>query len=257
MKKVVLIFMASAVCLLGVNAQTVDEIIGKYHQSIGGVDKLKSHTSTKAIGKAPTPQGDFPFEFYQEKPNKIKVVIDIMGQKMVAQAYDGQTAWMLNPFTGGIAEKLPDEQAKSVVSDAELEDPFLDYSSKGHEVTLEGIEDVQGVPCHKIRLIKYKGNADKESTQFFYFDKETSMPIMTKTSVKVGDQAGQEIETYLSDYQEVEGGMIMPFSFEVKMAGQVVQSMVFEKITINEDIPDEEFRFPEEEQKEQEEAEAE
>lgn len=255
MKKVVFIFMALAVYFLGVNAQTVDEIISKYHQSIGGIDKLKSHTSTKAIGKAPTPQGDFPFEFYQEKPNKIKVVIDIMGQKMVAQAYDGETAWMLNPFTGGVAEKLPDEQAKAVISEAEIEDPFLDYAAKGHEVTLEGTEDVQGVPCYKIKLTKYKDNPEKESTQYFYFDKETSVPIMTRTSVKVGDQAGQEVETYLSDYQEIEGGMIMPFSFEVKMAGQVVQSMVFDTITVNEDIPDEEFKFPGEEQEEQEEPE--
>jgi outer membrane lipoprotein-sorting protein len=244
MKKTVLTLVAFSLCFLDINAQTVNEIISKYLQSMGGVDKLKSHTSTKAIGKAPTPQGDFPFELYQEKPNKIKVVIDIMGKKMVAQAYDGQTAWMLNPFMGETAQKLPEDQAKSIVDDAEFEDPFIDYAAKGHEVTLEGIEDVQGVPCYKIKLIKYKGNAEKESTQYYYFDKETSVPVMVKTSIKVGDQAGQEIETYLSDYQEVEGGIVMPFAFEVKMGGQVVQSVVFEKVTINTDIPDEEFIFP-------------
>jgi len=245
MKKVVLTLAAFSVCLLGIKAQTVDEVISKYIQSIGGADKLKSHTSIIAIGKAPTPQGDFPFELYQKKPNKIKVVIDIMGKKMVAQAYDGETAWMLNPFMGETAQKLPDDQAKSIIDDAELEDPFLDYAAKGHEVTLEGTEDVQGVQCNKVKLIKYKGNPDKESTQYYYFDKENFVPVMIKSSIKVGDQAGQEIETYLSDYQEVEGGMVMPFSFEVKMAGQVVQSMVFEKVTINSDIADEEFKFPE------------
>jgi len=244
MKKDVLTFIAISVCILGMNAQTVQEIISKYHQSMGGIDKLKSHSSTKAIGKAPTPQGDFPFELYQEKPNKIKVVIDIMGKKMVAQAYDGQTAWMINPFMGETAQKLPEDQTKSVIDDAEFEDPFINYAAKGHEVLLEGTEDVLSIQCYRIKLIKYKGNVERESVRYYYFDKETSVPVMVKSSVKTGDQAGQEIETYLSDYQEIEGGIIMPFSIEVKMAGQVIQSMVFEKITINEDIPDEEFKFP-------------
>jgi len=167
-----------------------------------------------------------------------------MGKKMVAQAYDGQTAWMLNPFMGETAQQLPGDQAKSVIEEAEFEDPFIDYKAKGHEVILEGSEDVQGIQCFKVRLVKNKGNADKESTQYYYFDKEAFLPFMVKTSVASGPQSGQEIETYLSDYQDAGNGMIMPYSFEVKMGGQVVQAMVFEKITLNEDIPDDEFKFP-------------
>ena len=244
MKKIMLTLVVLAICVFSISAQTVDEIIGKYHQSIGGLELLKSHTSTKAFGKAPTPQGDFPFELFQEKPNKIKVSLDIMGKKMIPQAFDGQTAWMLNPFMGDTAQKLPEDQVKSLLDDAELEDPFIDYAAKGHEVTLEGTEDVQGNPCFKIKLVKYKGNESRESTQYYYFDQGSFIPLMIKNSVNVGGQADQVIETYLSDYQEVGNGMVMPFSFEVKMAGQIVQSIIFEKIIINEDIPDEEFKFP-------------
>ncbi|MBN1413994.1 MAG: outer membrane lipoprotein-sorting protein [Bacteroidales bacterium] len=244
MKKIVSVFVLLSFCIFGIYAQTADEIISKYHQSMGGLDKFKAHTSTKAIGTAPTPQGDFPFEFYQEKPNKIKVVMDIMGKKFVAQAYDGQTAWMLNPFVGDTALRLSDEQAKAVMEEAEFEDPFIDYAAKGHEVILEGTEDVQGVPCYKINLTKYKGNTEKENTQYYYLDKETCIPIMTKTFVKAGPQAGQVMETYFSDYKEVGDGLMMPFSFEVKSAGQIIQILTFEKIILNEDIPDEEFEFP-------------
>ena len=126
MKKIVLSLLVLSVFTFCLNAQTVNDIIGKYHQNIGGIDKLKALTSTKAIGKAPTPQGEFPFELYQEKPNKMKVVIDIMGKKMVAQAYDGQTAWMLNPFMGETAQQLPADQAKSIIEEADFEDPFID-----------------------------------------------------------------------------------------------------------------------------------
>jgi outer membrane lipoprotein-sorting protein len=243
MKKIVLSLLALSILTFCVNAQTVDEIIGKYYKSIGGMDKNKSLTSTKAIGKAPTPQGDFPFELYKEKPNKVKVVIDIMGKKMVAQAYDGKTAWMLNPFVGETAQELPADQAKSIIDGAEFEDPFINYAAKGYVVSLEGTEDIQGIQCYKVKLVKNKGIADKESTQYYYFDKESGLPLMIKTTVSVGSQE-QEVETYLSDYRDAGDGMIMPYSFEVKMGGQVVQSMVFDKITLNEDIPDDEFKFP-------------
>jgi outer membrane lipoprotein-sorting protein len=222
----------------------VEEILSNYYTNMGGLETLKNHTSTKATGKAPTPQGDFPFEFMQEKPNKMKIVVDVMGKKMIPQAYDGQTAWMLNPFMGETPQKLPADQAKSVIDEAEMEDPFIDFAAKGHEVSLEGSEEIQGVQCFKIRLIKYKGVEEKESTQLYYLDKENYIPIMVKSSIDVGPQAGQEVETYFSDYQEVDGGLVMPFSFEVKMAGQVVNAISFEKIVINEDIPDDEFKFP-------------
>jgi outer membrane lipoprotein-sorting protein len=244
MKKIILSLFVLSAFIFFLDAQTPDEVIGKYHRSIGGIDKLKSHTSTKAMGKAPTSQGEFPFELYQEKPNKIKVVIDIMGKKMVAQAYDGQTAWMLNPFMGETAQRLPPDQAKSIVEEAEFEDPFLDYNAKGYEVTLEGSEDIQNVPCFKVKLLKYKGNPDKESTQYYYFNKETFLPFMVQTLVPSGPQAGQMVETYLSDYRDAGNGMIMPYSFEVKVGNQVVQSMIFETITLNEDIPDDAFKFP-------------
>jgi outer membrane lipoprotein-sorting protein len=244
MKKILALSLILPLFAFCANAQTVDDIINKYHQSIGGVDKLKEHTSTRAIGKVPTPQGDFPFELYQEKPNKMKVVIDIMGKKMVAQAYDGQTAWMLNPFAGETAQRMPEDQAKSLIDEADFEDPFIDYAAKGHEVVLEGMEEVQGVPCYKVKLVKYKGNPDKESVHYYFFDKETSLPLMVKTALTSGDQAGQEIETYLSDYKDTGSGITMPFSFEVKMGDQMIQSMTFDTITVNTDIPDEEFKFP-------------
>src|SRR5512145_2356515 len=81
-------------------SQTVDEIVGKYFENAGGMQKMKDMKTLKMKGTLPTPQGDFAFEMCQKAPNKIIMTLDIMGQKMIPQAFDGQTAWMLNPLTG-------------------------------------------------------------------------------------------------------------------------------------------------------------
>jgi hypothetical protein len=56
----------------------------------------------------------------------------------------------------------------------------------------------------------------------------------------------QEIEIYMSDYQEVPGGLLMPFVMDTQMQGQSVQKLTFTAITVNEEMPDELFKFPEE-----------
>ncbi len=56
----------------------------------------------------------------------------------------------------------------------------------------------------------------------------------------------QEVEIYLSDYQELSDGVLMPFVMDTQMKGQSVQKLTFTAITLNEDMPDEMFKFPEE-----------
>ncbi len=244
MKKSILSVLVLFFCFFIVKSQTVDEILGNYYKSIGGVEKLKKHNTTKAYGKTPTPQGDFSFIFYQKRPNKIKIMVDIMGKQLIPQAYDGKTAWMLNPFAGDAAQKLPDDMARQIINDADIEDPFIDYASKGHEVVLEGTEEIQGIQCFKLKLIKNKGVQDKETTMYYFLDKTTYLPIMVRSNAKMGNQPEQVTETYFTDYQEVGNGLLMPFAIETKVSGQVINSLIFTKILINEDIPDDEFKFP-------------
>ena len=153
----------------------------------------------KAIGKLPSPQGDFPFVIYSKKPNKMKLELDIQGKIMIPQAYDGEIAWSFNPLAGGtVAQKLPEEQAKEIADQAEFEPSYFNYQEKGHEITLEGEEEIDGVPCFKIKLIKNKNNDKEERTEYYFFDKENFVPIMQRTTVQTGPTKGLEAETYLS-----------------------------------------------------------
>jgi len=230
------------ICVMAAKAQTADEILGKYFAATGGLDKWKSLKSKTSIGKAFMGQ-EFPMSIYEKAPNKVKMMINVQGTQFIPQAYDGTDAWMLNPFGGGKDPvKMDDEQSKEI-KDEEFEDDFIDYAKKGHEVTLEGTEEIDGVKCYKLKLVRNKNNPKEDITEIHFFDAENFVPIVQVSYVRTGPQKGTEVKTYLSDYQEV-GGLMFPFSIEQKVNGQTAMKATMEKITINDITDDSIFAFP-------------
>lgn len=243
MRLTILFRIALFAVLAPAQAQTADQIIAKYYETVGGVDKWKNMKSMKAEGKVPTPQGEFPMVTYMKSPNKLKSVITVQGKEIVQIAYDGTTAWTLNPFAGGTSATKLDAETTKIIADQEQE-PLIDYAKKGHAVTLEGKEEIDGVQCYKLKLEKNKNNSKDDATEYHYFDVESAVRIMTKMFAQAGPTKGMESQVLYSDYQEVDGVMI-PFSVEQKVAGQPMGfKMQYTKVTINEDLADSVFAFP-------------
>ncbi len=224
-------------------SQTVDEIIGKYFENAGGMQKMKDMKTLMMKGKMSTPQGDLSLEISRKAPNKMMQTIDIMGQKII-QAYDGQTAWMVNPLSGETKpQKVPAEQAGSMLEQAELEDPFIDYAKKGYEVTYEGTGDVEGVKCYILKLTRNKGKGDAESVASYYLDCDTYLPLMVKQNTNAGAMGMVEVDAVMSDYRDAGDGIMMPFSIEQKMGGQTAMNIKLDTIEINKEIADDIFTY--------------
>jgi outer membrane lipoprotein-sorting protein len=239
--------LAIALLLSAFSAQaiTVDEILKNYFDNTGGLALWQKIETMKMSGNVPTPQGDFSFVVMSKSPNKTRIEVDIQGTQMIPQCYNGEMAWTLNPFAGGkTAAKMTDEETKELAEEAIFESEYIDYKKKGHEITLEGKEVIDGVDCYKLKVHKNVGNDMEESVEYHFFDTENFVPIMIRTTIKVGPGKGGPAEEYLSDYQETEYGIIMPYYFETKMEGQVVNQIVVEKVDINVDIEDSIFEMP-------------
>lgn len=240
MFKQILCFCIAVATISFAQAQTADEIIANYLENTGGVDKWKSLKSMKMIGKMSMQGMEFQGAVYEAKPNFQRVEVDVQGMQIV-QAYDGETAWMINPMAGNLEpQKMPEEMSEEFTSN-EFESEFIDYAKKGHTVELTGEEEVDGVKCHVLKLTKKSGDVESH-----YFDSENFVPIMIKTSVKTGPAKGQSAETFLSDYQEVDGLMI-PFYIETKMNGQSLQKIVVVEAEINPELEANFFTFPKKE----------
>jgi outer membrane lipoprotein-sorting protein len=236
-----LLFVALS-AMFAAQAQTADDIIKKYLENTGGEAKWRAVKSWVGTGKMTMQGMDLDFNMSMKAPNKQHMKIMVQGQEIV-QAYDGTDAWMINPFMGGKDPvKLPPDQAKEMTEE-ELEDEFIDYKKKGHEVKYLGKEEIDGTQCFKVELVKNKNNDKEDVTQIYYFDSENYVPIVITSFVRSGPATGQETKTYLSDYQDA-GGLMMPFSMESKLNGQTLQKMTFQKISLNENVADAVFAFP-------------
>lgn len=225
---------------------TAEEIIDTYLETIGGVDKLQTLKSVKIMGKAQAQGMELPITMYQKAPGKQRMDMVFQGQEMTQMAFDGKEGWGMN-FMTMEPEKWDAEQSQIMASEMDFPDPFLHYKKKGYTVSLEEPATIEGTECYKIKLTKKPVTVDgkeEENFQYHYFDKETNVPIMIESFAKAGPQKGQAVQTFMSDYQEVEG-IYFPFSMAQKMNDQAMWDMSIEKMEVNAGIDDSVFAFPE------------
>jgi len=237
MKKQVLTILGLVFLAFSLSAQSVDDIVTKYQDATGGLDKWRSLKTMRTSGKANQMGMEFPFTMVQARPNLQKLEVDIQGMKYV-EAFDGTTAWTINPFAGGTAPAKKSAEEAAEQAKQMFEDELLDYAAKGHKASLEGKETVEGMETLVVKLTTKDGD-----DRFYYFDPENYVPIKVKTYATTGQMKGMAVEQYMSDYQEVEG-MMMPFSMTTKVSGQVVASLTFGKIETNVPVKDQDFQFP-------------
>jgi outer membrane lipoprotein-sorting protein len=220
-------------------APSADEVINKSIEARGGADRLKAVKTTRMTGKMVLMGGQMeaPFTMEVKRPSSVLMSLNIQDKKMV-RAFDGTTAWTINPFQGGDdAQKMSEDEAKDMAENADVDGPLVDYKAKGHTVELVGKEDVGGVPAYKLKINKKSGKTD-----YIYLDAKTYLPI--KSTVRASVQGTQtEVESYPSNYKPVNGVMI-PFAVEQKMNGQTMMQMTIDKVEPNAPLDDATFRMP-------------
>ncbi|PPK88724.1 outer membrane lipoprotein-sorting protein [Neolewinella xylanilytica] len=213
------------------DAPPAEEIATAYLETIGGADAWKSLQAYQFEGKANMQGMAFPLTVTSAMGDKTRVEMNIQGNKMV-QAYDGTTAWMYFPMQGITEPKeMSAEEAADLTSSPFL-DVFVDTEARGY--TLENVEgrEIEGAPTYGVRVTN-----DEGFDRTYYFDTETMVPVMMSFVSEGGQMKGMTMETYLSDYQEVEN-LVVPMYMENKMNGQTIMSMTFESANINPELPE-------------------
>ncbi|MBK6564643.1 MAG: outer membrane lipoprotein-sorting protein [Saprospiraceae bacterium] len=226
-------------------SQTLDEILNKYFENIGGREAISKVSSTKMTGKVNAQGMEFPTVMLS-KGVKNKISFSFQGMEFVQPCFDGETGWQTN-FMNMKAEKMEKEDSELLKSQFEdFPDAFLKYKDKGYKAELLGSETAEGTDCFKVKLTKKPyilSGVEEENATIYYFDKENFVPILTKSIIPKGPAKGKYQETVMSDYQE-SGGIVFPFSITSKFDGQIAASISIEKIEINVPIDDAVFIFP-------------
>jgi outer membrane lipoprotein-sorting protein len=207
MKKIsFLLFCAALVVVLSTSGWAAlrdpYEILNRYYQAIGGLDKIKAMKTSYAEGtiviEGTGLQGTF--QQWTELPIKSRQEVDLTIFKQTT-GDNGQYAWEVDQ--NGKVQTLQDERStqdhKIKLLTAEFD--FLNRDSKNFTVTFQGTDTVGGATCYVVRTT----NSINQDTLMQYFD-TTSFRQLQAISIK----ADGRTNTRYFDYRDVDG-VLVPF----------------------------------------------
>lgn len=217
-------------------AQTLDDIL-KEHFAAMGQDYLLKVNTQKYTGKLLQSGIEIPFIQMAKRPDKIRAEGTFQGLTFV-QTYNGKEGWNLNPFTG-VTDPQPfsEDDLKSMRYQADLDGMLWNWKEKGHTVTSDGKEDIEGTSCYKIKLVTKEGD-----TFTYYIDSDSYVLIRSNSKIKVmGNET--ESDNYYSNYMQVDG-IAVPGKSETRMNGQLAVTIIVEKVDLNTELADTLFEKP-------------
>lgn len=219
---------------------TVDELVAKNIKAKGGEAAIKAIQTIRFEGRMLVNQGQMELTYVQTKkrPGMVRTNAVLQGMTLV-QAYDGKSGWKVFPFQGRKdPEKMSGDEAKSLVEDAEIGGPLIDWKEQGKTITYLGMEDVEGTPAHKLQVVRKNGDVT-----YVYLDPDYFLEIR-EISQRVEQGAKVEVETDLGDYEKV-ANVYFPFSIEAGPKGSTdKQKIIVEKGEANIPVDDSLFAFP-------------
>lgn len=233
MKKVKFLLLAIAgLATTSIYAQTVDEVINKHIEAIGGKDKLSQLKSVYTENSMEVMGSSAPQKEYLVEGKAYKSEVEYNGSNIIS-CFTDKNGWTINPMMGGTdAQAMPEALYKAGKSQIYFGGGLVNYAVKGYKAELAGKEG----DAFKIKL------SDSGSETFYFIDSKTY--LLTKSIVK-SEMMGQAIDvtTTYSDYKKTDFGIMLPFSKNIDM-GMLQLSQKTDKAEINKAIDMKIFDMP-------------
>jgi hypothetical protein len=205
-----LLFTAAIICSLAfgsANAQTLDEIVNKHIDAIGGKDNWSKVKSMRLEGAMKAQGAEIKIVRTLVDRKNMRMDISVMGMNgySILTPTEG---WSFMPFQGQTKpEPMTADDVKASQDELELQDEFITYKDLGKKLEFIGKEDVDGTECLKLKM------TDKDGQETSYFlDPENYYIIKSITKIKAD---GKEMENaaFFSNYKKTNEGIVYAMSF--------------------------------------------
>lgn len=220
-------------------AQSIDEVLGKYYEALGGLEKLRSLKSVKVTENiifVDQAGMEVKAVTFYKSPNKIRMDAAIQDQKVI-RAFDGKNAWHFMPIQGIIQPTpMPEEEATYIANSSDFY-PLVDYSKRGYRLELIGKEDLKGSEAFKLKLTNKNG-----FETFYFLDCKSGLPVKVARTLKMGE-AELIVESLYKDYRKIDW-FSAPFYIETLIDGNILRKILLEKMEINPEVEDSFFQMP-------------
>lgn len=225
--------------------QSVDELIARNLKARGGEDKLRALQTMRISGTVTVQGMELPITVMAKRPNLMRQEMQIQDKKVVT-AFDGSTAWMINPMMGADApQEIQGPQAELTRDQSDFDGALLDYKKKGHTVEVvagdgkDGTEKLpDGTDVYHLKVTRASGRV-----QHYYLDAERGIEVKQSSEVEGPDGQKMLVEQELTDYRPVDGIMV-PHSVKSLMNGTPVVTMTVGAIEFNVPLDNTLFEMP-------------
>lgn len=210
-------------------AQSVDSVINRAVEAMGGAAKLDAINSMKMVISGSAMGMDMNMTMYK-KGNKSRQEVNTMGMDMI-MATDGEDYWM--SMSGEVMDMM-DQQKQQLESGVDnfTGSGLKDFLKKaGAEYV--GKEAIDSGEAHAISF-----SLGDQGSGKMYFNVASGLPVMVKMTTPMG-----EIDMMLTDYKEV-GGIKFAHKFEGLMGGAPMMTLTVTDIQINPAVDDALFKRP-------------
>jgi photosynthetic reaction center cytochrome c subunit len=211
---------------------TVDQIIEKYVQAVGGAAAIEKITSRAAKGNLSTRGFQLPLEVYQKAPNKQAMITHTPGGD-VAQGFDGETAWVMNP--DGRGEQPTAQQIARVKRNADIH-RALHFKEIYPRMRLGRMDKVGDRDTYVVFAFP-RG----DSFEQLHFDVQTGLLIRAVTLEETA-LGGLPTQLDFEDYREVDG-VKLPFRIKSSTPDRTI-TIQFDDIKLNVPVDDAKFAKP-------------
>lgn len=202
-----IVFILSIVSAQFVQAQTLDEIINKNIEAMGGRQKLVTLSSALMTGTFTTP-GAPAINIVATKKHMVgsRIDIDVNGTNNY-QVITPTNGWIFTPVQGDKEPRpLTDDQFKASQVQLDLQGSFVNYNEKGNKVEMEGIDTVKAAIFYKLKV-----TALNKNVTVYYIESKSNLILKAVTKMfQFG--ALEEVATTYSDYKQNADGFWFAYS---------------------------------------------
>jgi len=181
-----------------VKLPTVKEILDKYVQAIGGREaneKIQTRVMKGTVELAPMGVKGTG-EVYQAAPDKSYNKITLGGIGEIIEAYDGKTAWTINPIQGN-RDKTGDELLQSKLTANFHRE--LNFEKLYPKMEVKGIEKIGDKEAYAV-----SATPTGLDPQTFYFDKQTGF-LLREDMTAISPEGKMPVKSFYEDYREIDG----------------------------------------------------
>jgi outer membrane lipoprotein-sorting protein len=223
----------------GAESQSVEEILARHVEALGGMKNLRAIRSIRMSGRVVAGGGREALVMREiARPGRVRTEFTYQGVTGV-YAYDGERGWNLSPFDGSFEPaRMADDEERRTADQADFEGPLVDWKAKGHQVSLAGTETVDGREVYKLEVTLRNGRVLQQ-----FLDAQSLLLVRSRTTRDVRGHSIQ-VDTEFEDYREA-AGVLFAHRIETGAVGRPRRlTVVIDAIEVNPAIEDSRFEIP-------------